>query len=135
MGHLSSIADNVVVVLVAVEAVGTLVIVLPLSSRRREETLFTLSSTSYTRWFVGVVDASHVTLDLSTPTWNTRLVDSFMLRASRRLLARSPRAIGTVRMQWILRCCGRHCRSCSRLGASLSFGLRDRLAALEEGAM
>ena len=105
MCHLSAIADNVLVVLVAIEAVWLAIVVLSLPSRGREEALFAFPTTSHTRWLMGIVNASHVTLDLPTPTWYARLIDAFMLRWSLWLLRRRRAigAIGAFRMQWILR--------------------------------
>jgi hypothetical protein len=137
--HLSSIADSVVIVLVAIETIRTAIVVLSLPSRGREETLLALSATSYTWWIMGIINTSHVTLYLSTPTWYARLVDSFVLRRRLWLLllarGRATGSIGTLRMQWILRCCGSHRkRAQSLLSMSLAF-LRVRLEASCRGSM
>lgn len=117
---------------------------LALSSGRREETLLALSATSYTWWVVRIVYTSHITLNLSTPTWYARLVDAFVLRRSLwllLLLLSGRRAAGSIRalwMQWILGRCGRHRQSSelSRLDnrcASLSHGLGCKRLAAEVG--
>jgi hypothetical protein len=91
MCHLSSIADSVIIILVAIETVRPALVMLALPSRGREETFLAFSATSYTWWVMRVVNASHVTLYLSTPTWYTRLVDPLVLRCRLWLLLLSRR--------------------------------------------
>ena len=130
MCHLSSIADSVIIVLVAIEAVRSAVVMLALPSRGREETFLAFSATTYTWWVMRVVNASHITLYLPTPTWYARLVDPLVLRCRLWLLLLSRRraagSIGAFGIQWILRCCGCHRRRARRLEGrcpSLSHGL------------
>ena len=100
MCHLSAIANGIIIVLVAIETVRSAIIMLALSSCSGEETLLALPATAYTRWIVGIVDAAHITLHLSTPTWYTGLIDALVLRCSLRLLGRRRAAgsIGALRM-------------------------------------
>lgn len=75
MYHLAPIADNVVVaVLVAIQALLSALLILSLPPRRREETLFALSSASYTWWVSGIIDTAQVAFHFAAPTWSVILV-------------------------------------------------------------
>jgi len=119
VGHLSSIADGIIVVLIAIQAVRSTVLVLALSSRSREETLLALSATSYTWWVVRIINTSHITFHLPPPTWYACLINAFVLRCAWGLLLLSRRravgSIGALSMQWVLRS-----RSSHRDSAELS---------------
>ena len=112
MHHLSSIADSIVIVLIAIQAVRSTILVLALPPRGREVTILALSATSYTWWVVRIIYTSHVTFHLPSPTWYACLINAFVLRGALGLLLLSRRravgSIGTLCMQWVLRNCRGH---------------------------